>query len=236
MASNTFDSWSSRCAKAVDLVGYPLAEGYPDKPMRKHLLSYFADELGLSAIMKGIPALTVRRPKRPSFAPEFSYMTMQVTAGWSKYKQWSLDNWTKVCDQLPQGVVVIDKTTEHTLQESIALFANARMHIGIDSFCNHLTNYYWTDDTGGRRVPGLILWGSTQPSAAGYPHNVNLYKNPKCGPCFKEDPKISRMPRGPCISPPRPTYEDNTPHQCMADISVDEVVEAVRKLWLDSSQ
>ena len=29
----------------INLVGYPIEEGYPEKPMRRHLLDYFADEL-----------------------------------------------------------------------------------------------------------------------------------------------------------------------------------------------
>ncbi len=82
---------------------------------------------------------------------------------------------------------------------------------------------------------GVILWGSTQASAAGYASNVNITRALPCQPCFRENPAISRMDRGPCISPPRATYDDDTPHACMADIGVDEVVEAVRQLWKESA-
>jgi tetratricopeptide (TPR) repeat protein len=247
MASNTFDSWSSRCAKSVDLVGYPLHEGYPNKPMRRHLLEYFGNELGVGWPGMGVsdgrglynlPSLTVRRPQRipnedweQSDGDDTEYATIQIKAGWSKYKQW--DRWAQVMDALPDiSFVVVDQSRGFTLQQSIAVFANARMHIGIDSFCGHLSNYFWTNEKGdGRRVRSVILWGSTQPSAAGYPTNINICHQPPCGPCFKENPKISRMPQGPCVTPPRATYEDATPHQCMENITVDEVVEAIRRLW-----
>jgi hypothetical protein len=80
-------------------------------------------------------------------------------------------------------------------------------------------------------VPGVILWGSTQESAAGYPTNTNISKGLSCQPCFRENPAISGNPRGACVNPPRITYADETPHACMAQISADEVATAVREMW-----
>ncbi len=261
MASNTFDSWSSRCARAIDLVGYPLAEGYPDKPMQTHLLEYFGEELGLWTALRNIPikvgdlpALTVRRPQVPGGFFWKPYITMQMNAGWSRYKQWDENKWNAVIAHFDFDVVMIDASYKRTLAESIALFANASMHIGIDSFCNHLTNYFWTygdhyEADGeqfaehGRKVPGVILWGSTQASAAGYPSNTNISLGLPCQPCFRENPAISRMPRGPCINvlaaereleshyTPATSYDDPRPHACMDGISVEQVVEAVKEMW-----
>jgi len=259
MHSNVFDQWSKNAYMAKDLIGYPLAEGYPDKPMRSHLLRYFADEMGLEHVgtkpygletidsgiytftipaegMHGLPALTLPLP--PQAKPSLSlvtptYITVQRSAGWSKYKEWS--GWNEAVDRMRWGdvrFVEIDKKVGFTLAESIAIFANARMHIGIDSFCNHLTNYYWQDEHGnGRRVPGVILWGSTQSSAAGYPHNKNISLGLSCQPCFIENPSISRMDRGPCTNPPRANYSDDTPWACMEGITVERVVEAIRAKW-----
>ncbi len=228
--------WRGQYERVIDLVGYPIAEGYPEKPMRRHLLQYFAEELGLDSF--GLPALTLRRPSWDAEFQDRAYVTVQKHAGWSKYKQWGGDKWEQFSASIfgsitPYAdVIYIDEKYKRTLAESIAIFANARMHIGIDSFCNHLTNYYWTDERGnGRRVPGVILWGSTQASAAGYPDNTNISLGLACQPCFRENPAISRMPRGPCINPPRASYEDDAPHACMGSISVDRVVEAVRAMW-----
>jgi glycosyltransferase involved in cell wall biosynthesis len=221
--------------RVVDLVGYPLAEGYPERPMGRHLLSYFGAELGIDVRTDYLPALTLPRPSVPDFAGD--YATLQWQAGWSKYKQWPDERWSEVFNALASRGITIVRINEdagRTLAQSIALFANARMHLGIDSFCNHLTNYYWSDPGiggGARRVPGVILWGSTQATAAGYPHNVNISKGLHCQPCFRESPAISRMPRGPCINPPRATYDDPTPHACTAEIGVDEVVAAALELW-----
>lgn len=220
--------WRKRYERVIDLVGYPLSEGYPDKPMRDHLLNYFGAEMGLVPSPTGLPSLTLRRP---ASVRRGNYATWQYNAGWSRYK--TFRKWFDVLGKIQPEITIepIDESRKLTLAQSIALFANARMHMGIDSFCNHLTNYYWQDENGGRRVPGVILWGSTQASAAGYPDNMNISKGLACQPCFRENPAISRQPRGPCVNPPRPSYEDETPHACMEQITVDEVVEAVRSMW-----
>lgn len=224
-----FGQWQSMYARAVSLVGYPLADGYPEKPMRRHLLQYFGAELGLE--VGDLPALTLPRPPRPAIAPAGDYATLQITAGWSRYKQWPRERWDEVTAALPFPVIELTEAATPKLADAIALVANARMHLGIDSFANHLTNFFWTDQHGGRRVPGVILWGSTQASAAGYPHNVNLSLGLACQPCFRESPQISRQPRGPCVNPPRASYEDETPRACMDGVSVDRVLEAATEMW-----
>jgi ADP-heptose:LPS heptosyltransferase len=240
------DKWKHD--RRIDLVGYPLAEGYPDKPMRSHLLDYFAFELGLCNEFElmcdvvrlppsqGLPALELPLPKRPWFCPNEDYVTLQMTAGWSKYKEWSEAKWLAFMKaawlfaECPP-IVIIEQQVNRSLGDSVAAIANARMHLGIDSFGNHLTNYFWKDGNHARRVPGVILWGSTQMEAAGYPTNINIGHRLPCGPCFKENPAISRMPRGLCVDPPGQTRHDEGVHACMASITVDEVVEAALKVW-----
>ncbi len=239
-----FDAWRKNYDRVVELVGYPLAEGYPDKPMRLHLLHYFAQELGLpispdlSQAALGLAPLwqlSLPRPERPDFVPQSGpYLTFQAGAGWSKYKQWMPGRFIRAIDAAIEGetpMILIDGKAGHTLAESIAAVANASMHVGIDSFCNHLTNYLWSDARGARRVPGVILWGSTQATAAGYPDNVNISLGLPCQPCFRENPAISRQPRGPCVNPIRLSYDDPTPWACMEGISVERVAVAVRELW-----
>jgi tetratricopeptide (TPR) repeat protein len=228
MDSARWSSWQGKYERAISLVGYPLADGYPDKPMAMHLLDYFGKEMGLMP-QSGLPALTLRRPGMdgPRGA---DYATLQTKAGWSKYKQWR--HWDKVIAALPHiPFVHIGEGHGLTLSQSIGIIANARIHVGIDSFANHLTNYFWLDGNRARKVLGVIVWGSTQASAAGYPDNINLSAELHCQPCFRENPAISRMDRGPCINPPRPSYDDDTPTACSEAISVDQVVEAVREMW-----
>ena len=225
-----FDARAPRCARSIRLVGYPLADGYPERPMTRHLIEYFAAEMTLT--FTPLPALMPKLPPRPTDAPKLPYATLQTAAGWSKYKEWPRERWEQVRSELEFPVVVLGEQQGRSLAHSIALVANARLHIGIDSFANHLTHYQWQDDAGqARRVPGVILFGSTQASASGYPGNINLTTRLPCQPCFREDPAPSRQPRGPCVNPPRSSYADDTPPACMARIDVAQVTAAIRRAW-----
>ncbi|HLO66829.1 MAG TPA: methyltransferase domain-containing protein [Holophaga sp.] len=216
------------------LVGYPLHEGYPERPMARHLLDYFREELGLGE--GDLPGLDLEAPPRPPVPGP--YLTLHPVAGWSAYKNWPLERWPavlEVCQGLPiyQIGAATDPRVPGTdgsfmgrpLMESVALLAHARLHLGVDSFTNHLTHIRWS----GRRVPAVILWGSTQASAAGYPHNVNLSLGLPCQPCFREDPALSRMPRDPCVNPPGQVYEDPR-HACMAGLTLQAVATEVARL------
>jgi glycosyltransferase involved in cell wall biosynthesis/ADP-heptose:LPS heptosyltransferase len=229
-------------AKVFNLVGYPLHEGYPEKPMRRHLLDYFAKELGLELDPGPPPSLRLPLPPKLS-GTHGPYATLQVKTGWSAYKDWPVSRWAEVvraCPEIP--IYQIGREDEPLVEGAFhdymgaalaptsALVANASLHLGLDSFANHLTHYLWEEGSSVRRVPAVILWGSTQVSALGYDHNTNISLDLPCQPCFREDPAISRMPRGPCINPPGQRYIEPR-HACMAGIEAVRVVQAARELW-----
>jgi ADP-heptose:LPS heptosyltransferase len=232
MDSNHWQEWDTLHEQAVNLYGYPHSEGHPWVPMRQHLLRFFMTETGLPATTE-LPALTLRRPARPADAPAGDYATLQPWSLWSKYKEWAWPRWAEVIRALPFPIVQIDARHGRTLDHSIALIANARIHLGVDSFAGHLTNYWWWDEQGVRRVPGVMLWGSTRAQDFGYPHNVNLEYGITCRPCYRNRPDWSVVDRerGPCTNPPRATYEDDTPPACLDVIGVEEVVNAALNLW-----
>ncbi len=241
--------------KVINLVGYPLSEGYPEKPMAKHLIWYFADEMGIGLedyMDSQFPHLTLDIGQRPTGDHHTKgYATIHPQAGWSAYKNWDTARWEEIIARRPDirfyQIGSADdarlKGVDHwfmgkPLDDSIDLMAHASLHMGVDSWTNHLTNIQWIAGTSDRTpliesarfTPAIILWGSTQASAAGYQRNTNISLGLPCQPCFREDPKISRMPRGPCINPPGQDY-DHPQHACMAGISVDMVLDEIEKLW-----
>jgi ADP-heptose:LPS heptosyltransferase/SAM-dependent methyltransferase len=228
-----------------NLIGYPLHQGYPFKPMTKHLIEYFADEVGLDKYSPAVdfvlelPHLTAALPPRLPDMPE-RYATIHPIAGWSVYKNWPLDRWQQVIDARPdikfyqiggdKDQPLLNVNTRFMgkpLDESMVLMTRADLHVGIDSWTNHLTNVEWK---GRGFTPAVILWGSTQWDAAGYPRNDNLSRGLPCQPCFREDPKISRMPIGPCITPPGQVYEKPM-HACMHEITVENVLQHIEARW-----
>ena len=87
--------------------------------------------------------------------------------------------------------------------------------MGCDSFSNHVAGAYGT--------PAVILFGSTSPTGSGYKTATNIYKGIECQPCYKENPEVSKNPRGSCDH-----------RTCMKSISVDEVIDAAKKKIYES--
>jgi ADP-heptose:LPS heptosyltransferase len=206
--------------------------------MEKHLINYFSTELGLGDYDK-LPSLELCDLADFSLIdmPSEPYITLHPFAGWSVYKNWSAEHWAEVIAQLPYPVYQIGTNEEpkitgarhdymgKTVLDAVTLMVNAKCHMGVDSFTNHVTHF----TVNGQHIPAVILWGSTQAQAAGYTHNLNLSAGLSCQPCFREDPSISVDSKGPCNNPLGQIYTEPK-HECMNRISVGMVVEAVKRV------
>ena len=222
-------------------IGYPLNEGYPFKKMSKHLLEYFAKELNVAFSFDKFIIDLPKFPKKIKNKNSPFYITFQNKTGWSIYKEWW--GWQDLINILkdkrpdieiyqiggPEDPKVdnIDGTfCGDSFEDNISAQAWSIMHIGLDSVFNHSSNITWR--TKGK-TKSVILFGSTQAEASGYPHNINISLNLSCQPCFKEDPKLSRFPLGLCNNPPNQTYHEPK-HSCMKNISPNLVFENIKKL------
>lgn len=209
-------------------------EGYPDKPLNRHLIKIFAECAGLRALddieMECTLSESEERCGKSLRAQFKKYVTLHVKSGWSEYKDWYNDRWERVIDRLfKRGYVVLQiglgseplltGATDfrgHTIKEAISAIKYANIHLGVDSFTNHASATVATQ--------ALILFGSTSPVGSGYAQNINIYKDLRCQPCYKEY-EWSKDNKGTC------------PHKrlCMDQISVDEVFDSFLKLESRSS-
>ena len=223
------DSWMSSEGvppNVVQMIGYPLADGYPNVPMKKHLREYFSDEIGVKEYALGY--LDLRLSKTEVQRP---YITIQPVAGWSPYKNWPMARWQEIVKRLiATGWPVLqlggegeeklegaeDCRGKTSLLEAVSLIAHARLHLGVDSFGNHATavrdaaTLRKTDDA-------VILWGSTSPTGSGYVQNVNIWQKPACSPCYREYAHMTRHPKVECPNG----------HACMEGITVEAVWESI---------
>ena len=99
------------------------------------------------------------------------------------------------------------------------------MSMQLTSPLNQMRDAHW--DSGHRDVGarGATLAGSSSFANA---HFISI--GLPCQPCFREDPKLSRTPRGPCITPPGQTYEAPK-HACLHGLPVERVLAEVRRAW-----
>lgn len=227
--------------KTINLVGYPLNEGYPATKMKKHLLEYFSNEMetvfNFDSFVLDLPIF----PKKIKNRNSPIYITFQTKTGWSLYKEWW--GWQELINLIknkrpdieiyqiggkddPQIENIDGSFCGDFFEDNIAAQAWARIHVGLDSVFNHTTNIYWRNKG---KTKAIILFGSTQKEASGYPHNENISLGLSCQPCFKEDPKVSTMSLGLCNNPPNQTYE-NPQHACMKGIIPEMVFEKIIKI------
>ena len=217
---------------AIRLTGYPLKEGYPNIKMKRMALEYFGEELGLTKE----ETWTKWSPKIDKPDDLSPYITIQCKTGWSPYKDWTLGKWQELVNRIKEKypkyrIVQIGKEGETALEgvtppggsimHGISLASKSRLHIGLDSFSNHVRAAVNGDS--------ITLYGSTSPIGSGYPWQVNIWHGDKneCSPCYREYPGMSMHPKPHC-----PYCKDwNDPsHPCMVGITVDEVWAEVLKI------
>ena len=230
---------SANFDRTMRVIGYPLHEGHPYTKMKKHILEYFANEMGVDFSFNNLNLPLPDFPIKIKSRDYPSYITFQNKTAWSLYKDWW--GWQKLIDIIKQKKPEVevyqiggpnDPQINNTdgsfcgdsFEDNLAAQSWASLHLGLDSVLNHTTNINWI---GKGRTKGIILFGSTQANAFGYPHNTNISLGLECQPCWKEDPKISRVPLGMCNNPPNQTYE-NPQHACMKGITPEMVFDKIK--------
>jgi ADP-heptose:LPS heptosyltransferase len=225
--------------ETINLIGYPINEGYPHKKMEKHLLQYFSIEMGTNFSFDQFELDLPIFPKKIENKNSPRYITFQNKTGWSAYKEWW--GWQELIDLIkdkrpdieiyqiggPNDTQIknIDGSfCGDSFEDNVSAQAWAKLHIGLDSVFNHTTNINWRNKG---KTKSIILFGSTQAEASGYLHNENISLGLSCQPCFKENPKMSRVSLGLCENPPNQTYE-NPQHACMKGITPEMVFDKIK--------
>jgi ADP-heptose:LPS heptosyltransferase/glycosyltransferase involved in cell wall biosynthesis len=202
---------------------YPMNEGYPYKPMNRHLCQYFAENAGVKLSEGWKPVLNILSEDSVKLEHKKPTITFAVRTGWSRYKEWPLERWQKLILKFPDyqwiqlgaaGETLIPGAQHMcgklSLRESFSVLQQSTLFVGLDSVFNHASAALGTD--------AIIMFGSTSPLGSGYDSNTNLWSEYECSPCYKEDNAISVHPMPPC------PYA----HKCMQDyMSVDQVAAAI---------
>ena len=156
---------------------------------------------------------------RELLAPYPKPVIVHNTAVFSKLKEWPVDKWEALVRRNPNITFIqigkiddrpitgcVDLRNKTSLRLSFSLIREARSFIGIDSAMSHVTNAFG--------VPGVVLFGPSDPEIWGHSNNINLYGHLRCSPC------IAFMGAG---------GQCRYSHQCMNEIQVSQVEHALHQ-------
>lgn len=213
----------------IQLTAYPINEGYPFKvPMQKHLKQYMEKEIGVES---KYPLFLQSKPR--GHLTEDKFITIQTKAGWSRYKEWSLEQWEELIKIIKNNTTLkihqigaADDPTPKGIDQKVKGFGDclhnqcyAEAHVGIDSIFNHTSDVMWGHKA--EKTPAVILFGSTCPTGFGYEGNQNISLDLSCQPCYKENVEIvNAANRSPCFNN----------HKCMREISPEMVWEKLKEM------
>lgn len=214
--------------ETLELVMYPIRDGYPNFKPVKHLVHYVQNEICLPET-NFIPALELLSPRRPKECEtDRKIITIQSSTGWSRYKEYPHNE--ELIEFLPRDDFKIiqiggvnDKRirgVEHyalsrSFSEQITFQCWADLHVGPDSVFNHTSNFSWSHKKS--RTPAVIYFGSTSPILSGYHFNDNVTLGHPCQPCFRENPEISKQR----------TDECPFNHQCLKSLTPKELADRI---------
>ncbi|RFC48142.1 MAG: ADP-heptose:LPS heptosyltransferase [Verrucomicrobia bacterium] len=165
--------------------------------------------------------LSWAREKLSQVLAEKPLVTINVQSR-EQIKVWSLDRWCELVRRIskcatvvqlggtdePQFAEVVRLAGALSMRQSMAILAQASVHVGPVSFLMHAAN--------GLDVPSVIIFGGREtPSNSGYDGNINLYSKMSCSPCWLHDSRGDRCPHS---------------LACMEAITVEEVEQGILKL------
>lgn len=192
------------------------------RPPARHVIAEMCIRAGVAGPISIKPYIELTEAEKTSGTWAYGHIVVQ-TSGMAarhpaKNKEWYAERFQGVVDALHQKFSFIqigsaqDQPLRHvrdlrgttTLRESAAILWHARLYVGLEGFLMHLARAV--------ECPSVIIFGGrSTPWQLGYVCNVNLYSQLSCAPCWRNNT---------C------DFE----RQCMKDISVSDVVSAIRQM------
>lgn len=116
-------------------------------------------------------------------------IALHASPTFSKNKAWPVSSWETLVRSMPEyrflqlGITGDDTIagTEDlrgrtTLREAMAIIRRCSSFVGVDSALAHSTNAFG--------IPGVVLFGASDPAVWGHSNNINIYKQLRCAPCI----------------------------------------------------
>jgi Glycosyltransferase family 9 (heptosyltransferase) len=227
-----YDSTVSICRRFVRIWGGEFRQpeyAPPDgvdrrRPPSRHVIVEMCARAGITGPVSIKPYLVLTEDEKLSAASARDQIVIQSSGLAARHparnKEWCPERFQGVVDALHREVRFIqlgsatDPALRHTrdlrgatsIRQAAAILHQARLYVGLEGFLMHLARSV--------ECPSVIIFGGrVAPWQIGYTCNFNLYSEMPCAPCWRAN-----------------TCEFD--HKCMRDISVADVVSAIRQMLL----
>jgi hypothetical protein len=188
----------------------------------RHIIAEMCARAGVNGPVAIRPYLEPGNEEKSSAAWAHGQIVIQSSGMAARHpmlnKQWYQERFQNVVDALEGEVdfIQLGSATDPALRstndlrgatsvrETAAILSHARLYVGTVGFLMHVARAV--------ECPGVIVFGGREaPWQSGYICNANLYSAVPCAPCWRSN-----------------TCDFD--RQCMRDISVDDVVSAIRQM------
>lgn len=218
------------CRRFTELLGgefkrphyAPLMDADQSRPPSRHIIAELCAETGITGQVTLRPYLTVTDAEKAAASWAGGQIVIQSSGMGGRQpilnKQWPAERFQGVVDELTgefefiQLGATIDPLLRHTkdlrgatnIRDSAAILHQARLFVGTVGFLMHLARAV--------DCPSAIIFGGREaPWQSGYICNFNLYSPVPCAPCWRWN-------------------SCDIDRQCLKDISVTDVVSAIRHM------
>jgi hypothetical protein len=188
----------------------------------RHVIAMMCAKAGIVGPVSIRPYLTLSEDEKASATWASDHIVIQSSGVAARYparnKEWYPERFQGVVDAL-QGELkfiqmgsladpllrnALDLRGATSLRASAAILYRARLYVGPEGFLMHLARAV--------ECPSVIIFGGrVAPWQIGYSCNSNLYSELPCAPCWR-------------------TNTCDFDRKCMSDISMDDVVSAIRRM------
>lgn len=200
----------------------PTAVAHVYESPREHIAAAMCRQAGISGEVELLPRICLSKRELAGFQSPKQILTVQSSTANAGHpigtKEWYPERLQAVVDRFSSTFDVVqigmpadpllrnvaDMRGKLRIRETASLLANSRVFAGLVGFLMHLARAV--------NCPAAIVYGGREmPWQSGYSCNKNLYRQPACAPCWREDA---------------------CPHdrQCMNEISAAMLVDAIDEL------
>ena len=159
---------------------------------QKSVIDVVADMFGLTLTDRRVQLFFTPEEDehaRTLLAPHTNVVAMHINSYSSTNHLWQMDKWEALVASLPEYTFIqlgdrkdppvrgaVDWRGTTTIREAFCVLKHADSFVGVDSVMAHATNAF--------QLPGVVLYGDSDPVQWGHRNNINVYKDLDCSPCY----------------------------------------------------